>query len=277
MKEGFDTYLDRIMSSGTLYEIDENNKIDILHKNLEVFDDIDYMALDKESFLDLQERYRKVSRYIEVYTNFYTDYMNIINKTYICMLTKRNISNEEGNIKAKEHALELIKYINRCFESNYTEDISEDISQNLVYLEGVQEKSYDTSMRLEQGLDEQFLSKYEEKNPNITKVIDDIKKCSKLITTSLFMSLEDKESIIVDETMIQQKLEELVALFKDMFKKSQKVYQRAVMASVLSEMPVFFNDVAEVSEYIRTQITSCKNESEKMACYAILSDMMEDE
>jgi hypothetical protein len=264
------------MSSGTLYEIDENNKSDILHKNLEVFDDIDYMALDKESFLDLQERYRKVSRYIEVYTNFYTDYMNIINKTYICMLTKRNISNEEGNIKAREYAIEVIKHINECFESNYEKDIEEEMEQNLVYLEGVQEKGFDRCMRLEQAIEEQFLSKYEEKNKNLTKTIEDMKKCSKLMTASLFMDLEDKESMIVDESMIQEKLEELVGLFKDMFKKSQKVYQRAVMANVLSEMPVFFNDVAEVSEYIRTQITSCKNESEKMACYAILSDIMED-
>ena len=275
--EGFEAYIDRIMSSGTLYDIDENNKIDVLHEHLEIFDEIDYVALDRETFVKLQERYRIVSRYIEVYTNFYTDYMNILNKIYICMLSKKNISIDICSKEVNTYIMEIINYINKCFDSDYTMEITEDISRNLVYLEGVQEKSYDMCMKLQQGIEEKYLEKYEEKNKGVTFAIEDMKKCDKLISNSLFMSLEEKETFTIDEVIINKKLNELIEQFKDIFKKSQKVYQRAIMANVLSEMPVFFNDIAEVSEYIRNQINSCKNESEKIACYAILADMMDDE
>ena len=69
----------------------------------------------------------------------------------------------------------------------------------------------------------------------------------------------------------------LLDLFIELFSKSSKVYVRAVMANVLSELPVFFKDIAEVSEYVTNQIVSCKNESEKMACYVVLSDMMDED
>ena len=49
------------------------------------------------------------------------------------------------------------------------------------------------------------------------------------------------------------------------------------MANILSELPVFFVNMNEVIDYVHTQISSCKNQSEKIACYAILSDIMADD
>ena len=105
-----------------------------------------------------------------------------------------------------------------------------------------------------------------------------MKKCSKLLSISIFIELDnidDKElSKEVDDAILKDKKEELLVDFKELFDSKQRVYTRAVMANVLSELPVFFINMNEVVEYINTQISLCKNNNEKMACYAIITDMI---
>ena len=248
-----------------------------MHNELEVFDSTNYANIERETYDELQKRYGKVSRYIEVYTNFYSDFMTVLNMTYVVMLAKNNITDEKCDDTFIKNVKDIINHVYDCFNTSYSKEIDDSISEKLVLLEGIQEKCYEYCMSLEQGLSEKLLDKYIKSDNEISKIENDYVKCSKLISNSLFMGLEDKMYSNVDEAMLNDKVEEVILSFKELFNTAPKVYVRAVMANVLSELPVFFKDIAEVSEYVTNQIVSCKNESEKMACYVVLSDMMNED
>ena len=62
-----------------------------------------------------------------------------------------------------------------------------------------------------------------------------------------------------------------------MFDKVPQCVVRAVMASSLNKMPVFFNNSDEISEYITNALNQCKDEAEKNACYSIIKDIMSEQ
>ena len=49
---------------------------------------------------------------------------------------------------------------------------------------------------------------------------------------------------------------------------------RAVMAKILSDLPVYFNSIDEIQNYIRGSFESCTDEAEKETCKELLEELM---
>lgn len=280
--EGLDTFLDKIRSAATLTHEDEDDEYSLLAETLEFYDSIDFKNIDQETFEKAQGKYREINQFIRVYTDFLSDLQRCVNMTYTILLTKQ-IQNNNEECKLDEVRSDILGHICDCFSSEYNDEIDDDITSKLVYVEGIQEKSHAICMQLEQAIDEDVLEAYVSKNSDncLEENIIRFKKCEQLVSTSIFIDIDqdkqDVKDMDVDDELLETKTEELLNDMKELFKTKDRMYTRAVMANVLSELPVFFVNMNEVVEYVNTQISSCTNQNEKMACYAILSDIMADD
>ena len=83
----------------------------------------------------------------------------------------------------------------------------------------------------------------------------------------------------IDEQLngIIEKYNELEKMLKEFFKNHGKLVNRAVMAHVISALPVFFNNANEIKSYVYSSISGCSDVAEKMACEEIFSTMMEED
>jgi len=72
---------------------------------------------------------------------------------------------------------------------------------------------------------------------------------------------------------ISQKGAELEQELTEFFGKNTKSVNREVMAHILSELPVFFNNVEEIKDYIYHSLTGCRDSAEKAAVTEILTSM----
>ena len=91
------------------------------------------------------------------------------------------------------------------------------------------------------------------------------------------MEKEDSAEDPADSDYINAKRDELVGMLSDFFANHSKEVNRAVMATLFSNMPVLFNSQQEVKDYIEYSLNHCSNDGELMACAKILEDMMAEE
>lgn len=276
--EALDTFIDKLRSAATLTKDKYDEEYALLVDTLEFYDSIDFKDIDRDTFNKAQEKYREVNQFVRVYTDFLSDLERCVNMTYTILLTKK-IQDNDSQCQLDSVRKDILGHICECFNSQYSQEIEDDITSKLVYVEGIQEKSHALCMQLEQAIDEDILEMYANSSNNISDIIVMFKKCGLLTSTSIFIDLKENqiEDKDVDDVILRNKTEELINDLKDLFAKKSRVYTRAVMANILSELPVFFVNMNEVIDYVHTQISSCKNQSEKIACYAILSDIMADD
>ena len=70
--------------------------------------------------------------------------------------------------------------------------------------------------------------------------------------------------------------EKLISEFDAFFGKHQRKINRAVMAFVIAQLPVFFNNISELQDYIYNSLTNCSDMAEKTACVEILQQIAND-
>lgn len=124
-----------------------------------------------------------------------------------------------------------------------------------------------------------------------TGLSDDIKDCGlekeyrgltmidKLLSGSMFVDIDSAEVYGVftaDSEYIASCKEIISGEFAELFEGKSMTFVRAVMAKILSGIPVFFNTVDEIKEYIDNSLTRCREKSELLADYIVIKQMMED-
>lgn len=48
------------------------------------------------------------------------------------------------------------------------------------------------------------------------------------------------------------------------------------MSAVISQLPVFFNNLSELQDYIFQALQNCSDKAEKLACIEVLHQIMEE-
>ena len=107
-----------------------------------------------------------------------------------------------------------------------------------------------------------------------------VRKVTSLLSTSSFMSLTEelapegekiRRSKGAVEEMCQSFIEELDASWKTM----PKIVVRAVMARLLSALPLFFTSVEELKGFVLGSLTACSDQAEKAVCADLIRQIME--
>ena len=62
----------------------------------------------------------------------------------------------------------------------------------------------------------------------------------------------------------------LISKLKIFFESASVPVRRAVMATLLSQLPVFFNNTEEIQDYINSSLIQCSDEAEKKAVVEVI-------
>ena len=130
-------------------------------------------------------------------------------------------------------------------------------------------KFTETDTKLIQLIKRRNLSFQREKEYNI------VFKLPKLNSDSMFVKLDKVENNdVVDEAYLENQKEQLINDYRELFKDTDKMITRAVMAQALSELPIFFNNISELQDYIYNTLSICNDKAEKLACIEIINGIM---
>ena len=77
------------------------------------------------------------------------------------------------------------------------------------------------------------------------------------------------------EGYLKKKKDAFLAEIKEVLDAGSRARNRAVMAEVLKELPVYFNNHTEVMNYVRNSLDSCRDEREKQICVELLRSYYE--
>lgn len=144
-----------------------------------------------------------------------------------------------------------------------------------VMLEGEQEKLY--PMLSSFDITDQIRDSYSEKinDLGLKEQYDIVLKLPKLNSDSMFVDMDRSEdTTVVDDTYLEEQKEDMVSAYRTLFAENDKMVNRAVMSAVLSELPIFFNNISELQDYIYNTLSICTDKAEKLACIELINGIM---
>lgn len=246
-----------------------------ISKVIQMLEELDFKNLELASYQALMEQFAMTAAHLTELVSNYLLAMEIVNDFYAALLAMPYEKNEE---KGTETCISMLRGLHDAFVSNG--EIPELVDEGFMQIEGIQEMLGEDIMQFESILPD-VISEHKDTISWIMsdKIFTSLSLISKLLSNSLFIDLnaEEGEEESTDSAYIAAKRDELVKELTEFFDSHPKVVNRAVMASLFSNMPVLFNSQQEIKEYIEYSLGHCSNSSELMACSKILEEMMEEE
>ena len=266
-RESLNGFIYMIESAAGIYNPEKINYHRDMEEFKEALDKIDYKNIDYDKYRELI----CLMDDIEIYVDSRTDYCMICQKMLNNLQTYYTLKKYSSGTPAIAASLkELSDMINNSFERSVTvEDYQEmnilrevPIEDYFSPLEGRPEKLV-TSISVSEG---KLESIKDELNAVDSCVYLDFQNVSKLMSSSEFVDLD----AVIDVTECTPEIieEASIRLIEKLAKEldgKDKVMKRAIMASVLKELPVFFISHTEVMNYVRYSLEHCKDKAEKAA------------
>ena len=265
-KTSVDDFIYMVSSSSIVYTDEYTSKIsDDINQIIKDFEKTDFNQLDEEGYNSLRDKLTFAANYVQSAVDEYMLLAELVNDVYVLLLSApyADSSCEERSI--------LMNILSECDDGSAEEA--------LVMLEGRQEKLHEMyapyEYMIKQALDE---------NGNIIESLmlsalyNSLDVISTLESGSLFVEFgREINHEIAGEVYVNNKYEELKEMLEAFFKAHGKLINRAVMAHVLASLPVFFNNVQEIQNYVYSSVNGCSDMAEKTACAEIFATMMEED
>lgn len=247
----------------------------VLYELLRSLEQLDYMNLSQEDWQYYTGKLQEAAGYIE---NIVTDYLlleDIVNEVYAVMTACVYITKDT---KEMGYATKVLECVLEAMANDTP--ISEMAEDCFFALEGTPEALLDTLSQAE-GLLFDVWSEQQEalQAEGLQEEYADLNLISKLLCNSVFIDLkpDNLEPEIADSIYVNQVKDALVEEFAQSFVQGHKLINRARMAMVMGNVPVFFNSQDEISSYLTYALEHCNNHSELKAVIAILDEMMDEE
>lgn len=214
-----------------------------------------------------EEEYRKASGVLAVasemvgaLSEYYQMLQEMINDLYLIAMAKedavRDVSKEQCALRILKGLLEM-----------EGRTIPEMVEEELYHLEGVQEEYYEKYLRMEPAPEYQ-----EGEDTDFAKM----RAADLLMSSSNFASLEPKKELHeVTRQDVDAAFDDFVKQIDPVLKSCQKPVVRAIMATTLSVLPVCFNSVNEIQEYVVNSLGGCSDLEEKEASIDLIHQLME--
>lgn len=244
-----------------------------LEEFFDEFRQVKFKEMTNAQYNEMKENIAKVSEYMEELMNSNMMIQEILNDLLIVMYTYDN----EENDNITKACNEIIKDTNLLFMGKLSPKSVEEIEDMFVMLEGIQEELYPKLSSCD--ITDQIKESYENniENLGLTDCYNVVYKLPKLNSDSLFMELENiEDETIADEEYVKQQENALFDEYAELFKDNEKNINRAVMSASIAELPVFFNNISELQDYIYNTLSVCSDKAEKLACIEILNGIMEE-
>ena len=245
---------------------------------------IDYKNITEKEYRDTAEKLNFAADYIERATDIFMILQGLINKAYVMVIAAPYVDTEDKEVK---NSVDIIRNINENFYNDEFITLEEKITDNFIFLEGVPEKIQNIIQSAEYVLDDVKKDKLNiVKNIMADKIYLGLFLCEKLLSDSLFINLSAEYNIFQEKTVdkndetditeyLREKQDKPITELTEFFNSNQKIVNKSVMSLVLSKLPVFFNNITEVQDYIYNSLNNCTNKAEKAACIEIINGLME--
>lgn len=232
----------------------------------------DYRNIDKDEYVRLKGALDIATEKMTDYADVYVLLTQVVNDALTVVLTRRNTLDRIEEIENAKNVLSKTR--NAYVTGERFEDISEDFAafegKQERILEAVSSGDYAIEYSLANFVDE--LKEYE-----LLSAYNALSKTLKLQSGSDFVKLESEVfAEIPDNSYADETAEKLIMELDDSFKNMNVMVKRAVMASVLSSLPVFFNNTEEIQAYINNSLMQCNDDAEQKAVVEIIKTMISD-
>lgn len=227
----------------------------------------DYLHMEKETYMDCMERVDYVSQQLYQDAGSFMLLQDIINDFYVLLLSD---SVSMMNLSEKQTLENIVRGVLNQFMEGNTSTIEDKITELLLQLEGIQENAM-----------ERYLS-----YPILEETSEDpmaaaSRKVDKLLAGSPFVSLAEpaaqKEQEIVDRSYLEQIMNVLYSELNSVFSGTSKPVVRAIMAKLLSSLPVVFASEKELRDYIKNSLESCTDMAERETTMELIGQEMVNE
>lgn len=242
-----------------------------LHSILEELRTADYKGMGAEQYRRLTDELKRAGHMLMDDTGELMLLMELVNDLYVLSVSRSYAMMEVSEEQTLKGILEAVLAL---FKAGKDETIPADVTESLTKLEGKQETYY--GQWVENSLSMEELSGIGRQDGDGAKLY----KVEILLSGSSFMSLDAPETdsgTAVDDVMLKLELDRFFVELAESFKGQPKVLVRAIMAKVLSSLPVFFNSLEEVQEYIKSSLESCTDYMEKAITMKLIGDMMKED
>ena len=240
-----------------------------LHSILEELRTADYRSMTPESYRHLTDEMKRAGHMLMDDTAELMLLMELVNDLYVLFISRDSAMME---VSEEQCLNRILSGILSLFEAGTDAPIPDGITGLLDRLEGRQEAYFEQWM--EDGLSSGELRDIKGQEGEASKLY----KVEMLLSGSSFMSLASagqELGELVDQAMLSAAASRFFEEFSSAFEGQPRVLVRAVMAKVLSSLPVFFQSLDEVREYIRNSLESCTDYMEKAITMKLITDMME--
>lgn len=234
-----------------------------------------YVTLDKADYKNIDSaEYTRLKGALDIATekmsnaaDIYVLLAQIVNDLYTIILSENNTVGDSTEVMTSK---DIIKKSRAVFEEE--EDLDE-IAALFEAFEGKQEHILETITAAD------FATQYATGNlkDELTKLaIDemyaDLEVIQKLQSGSDFVDITPKEYFdeIPDDSYADMTAERFIKELDELFASKEVSVRRAVMAAVLSMLPVFFNNTEEIQDYINSSLIQCSDEAEKKAVVEVI-------
>lgn len=282
-KDTIDDFVYILRTSGMISIPDGIEKFEELYEIYNEISKTDFSKIDADTFKALEDKLRYSADFIENETNIYMMLQGLINKAYVMILAMPYVDRQDKEV---ECSFDIISELNKSFYYDEYITLEEEITDKFIFLEGVPEKLQITIQSSEFELDDirnNHLSIVE--SLMLKEMYLGLFVSANLLEDSLFIDLtdalntfENQAELIKDldvEKYLFEKRDELIKEFMEFFKKNNKQINRAVMALIISKLPVFFNNITEIQDYVYNSLANCTNKAEKYASIEIVKSLME--
>ena len=231
-----------------------------LDKVKKLFESKSLADISKEEYEERKASLAEGTEYIRNATECLSDIQAVANALLTVLLTKQyfTLSAERASIRPQEMTRQLLSGETVDTEALFAgvETEMEAISEEIM---GLEASLLFAKENLEKQIGELMLS----------VVYRRLLTVQRLNSSSAYASLTEaaaKEK----EGYLKQVKDAFLADVRDALENGSRIRNRAVMAAVLRELPVFFNNHTEVMNYVRSALDGCRDEKEKKISVELL-------
>lgn len=260
-----------MLSIGRIQEEDsEDEGLQMLNRMLKDLQELSFKTMDADTYHGACAKTREAGAMLHTLADYCQSIAEILNSLYVICLTREDAMRDVAEEKQAFGILAEFVRICEGREQQTPEDWEEQLNgleEMLEQVEGLQEEYYDRYLRLEQP---PFAETDESDEAKRSRWVDML-----LAGSAFVMPEKQAEQRIVKEEDIEEVIKAYIADMDPVLTSVQKPAARAIMATSLSILPVFFNSVEEIHSYIENSLGSCTDPFEKETCMELLQQIME--
>lgn len=211
----------------------------------------DFRRMDGEGYKACRSHFQTGIRLLEEKRDACVLFETIIDNLYALLLSRG-----EALIDVTEEEVfrKILSGVRQMFAEGSGRSMDEAVTEALTDLEGIQESALERIHFSENESD------------------SDLRKLEKLLSASPFAELEedDGETETADSRWLEAKGNEFCRQLEEAFAGMSKPVTRAVMASVLAQLPVVFASTDQLREYVEGSLLSCTDFAEREAAMELI-------